>query len=190
MAVQAGPGHQSYGLGHLRPAEPRGDEAVGRSHPWVVYSVQRLEDRLPMLDEDEWAEHPCQNISEQRSVADRLGCDLQRGGVHHLRHFHAGSLRTQRPSPQSRSAAHRPWRPKWVASVPPAPLPASARRRGRERSAGQAAVAARLLKAVAWCVCLKSDVNSVMKESCRCWRGQPRRRGAEQGCVQWLVVGE
>jgi hypothetical protein len=43
LAAQAGPGHQSYGLGHLWPAEPRGDEAAGRSHPWVVYSMQRLD---------------------------------------------------------------------------------------------------------------------------------------------------
>ncbi len=36
LAVQAGPGHQSYGLGHLWPAEPRGDEAAGRLHSGVV----------------------------------------------------------------------------------------------------------------------------------------------------------
>ena len=32
LAVQAGPGHQSYGLGHLWPAEPPSDEAAGLPH--------------------------------------------------------------------------------------------------------------------------------------------------------------
>jgi hypothetical protein len=50
LALQAGPGHLGNGLGHLGPAEPGGDEAAGRSHSRVVYRVQRLENRFPVLD--------------------------------------------------------------------------------------------------------------------------------------------
>jgi hypothetical protein len=39
LAKQASPGHYCYGLGHLWPAEPSGDEAVGRPHSGVVYGV-------------------------------------------------------------------------------------------------------------------------------------------------------
>ncbi len=38
-------------------------------------------------------------------------------------------------------------------------------------------------------VCLMSDVNSAMKESCRCWRAN-NGGVAEQGCDQWLEVSE
>ncbi len=92
LALQAGPGHLGNGLGHLGPAEPGGDEAAGRSHSRVVYRVQRLENRFPVLDRYQRAEHPCRNVPEQFSVADCLGCDLQRGGVRHLRHLRAGPL--------------------------------------------------------------------------------------------------
>ncbi len=39
LTVQAGPGHLSYGLGHLWPAEPGGEEAAGHTHSGMVYSV-------------------------------------------------------------------------------------------------------------------------------------------------------
>jgi hypothetical protein len=58
----------------------------------VVYRVQRLENRLPVLDRYERAEHPFRNVPEQRRVADCLGYDLQCGEVHHLRHLWAGQL--------------------------------------------------------------------------------------------------
>jgi hypothetical protein len=79
LALQAGPGHLGNGLGHLWPAEPSCDEAGGRSHSRVVYRVQRLEDCFSVLDRYQRAEHPCRNVPEQRSVADCLGCYLQRG---------------------------------------------------------------------------------------------------------------
>jgi hypothetical protein len=50
LALQAGPGHLCNGLGHLWPAELGGDEAAGRAHSRVVYRVQRLKNRLPVLD--------------------------------------------------------------------------------------------------------------------------------------------
>jgi hypothetical protein len=43
LALQAGPGH-------LGPAELGGDEAAGGSHSQVVYRVQGLENRFPVLD--------------------------------------------------------------------------------------------------------------------------------------------
>ena len=70
LALQAGPGHLGNGLGHLGPAEPGGDEVAGRLHSRVVYRVQRLENRLPVLDWYQRAEHPCRNVPEQRHVAD------------------------------------------------------------------------------------------------------------------------
>ncbi len=93
LAVQAGPGSELWPW-PFAASSTNIDEAVGHSHPWVVYSVQRLEDHLPMLDGDKRAEHPCQNVPEQRFITDHLGCDLQCGGVHHLHHFRAGSLRS------------------------------------------------------------------------------------------------
>jgi hypothetical protein len=92
LALQAGPGHLSNGLGHLWPAEPNRDEAAGRSHSRVVYRVQRLENRLPVLDRYQRAEHPRRNVPEQRSVADCLGCYLQCGRTRHLCHLRAGPL--------------------------------------------------------------------------------------------------
>ncbi len=58
LALQAGPGHLGNGLGHLWPAEPSCDEAAGRPHPRVVYRVQRPENRLPVLERYQRAEHP------------------------------------------------------------------------------------------------------------------------------------
>jgi hypothetical protein len=67
---------------------------------------------------------------------------------------------------------------------------------GRWLGGGGCAVAeGRRLKASATAfswpgVCLMSDVNSAMKESCAAGAGRPRRRCAEQGCDEQLVVGQ
>jgi hypothetical protein len=97
LALQAGPGHLGNGLGHLGPAETPGDEAAGRPHSRVVYRVQRLENRLPVLDRYQRAEHPCRNVPEQRRVAGCLGCDLQCGGV--LRTYKLTVLKTAAVEP-------------------------------------------------------------------------------------------
>ncbi len=52
MAVQAGPGHNGYGLGHLRPAEPCGDEAAEQGcDQWLV--VDEEEKLSPLQQEPE-----------------------------------------------------------------------------------------------------------------------------------------
>jgi hypothetical protein len=92
LALHAGPGHLGDGLGHLWPAEPSCDEVAGRPHPRVVYGVERLENRLPVLQWYQRAENPCRNVPKQRGVSDCLGCDLQCGGAHHRCHLRAGPL--------------------------------------------------------------------------------------------------
>jgi hypothetical protein len=145
-------------------------------HSRVVYSVQRLENRLPMLDGHERAEHPCRNVPEQRLVADRLGGDLQRGGVHHLRHLQAVSLRSGHfrrvhrlcigdggqdgPFCSRQSSVVRPGEGRWLGGGG-CPVAVGGRLKASDTT-------------FSWHgVCLMSDVNSAMKESCRCWQADP-----------------
>jgi hypothetical protein len=46
LAGQAGPSHQSDGLGHLWPAKSGFDEALCSPHSMMMDGVQRLENRL------------------------------------------------------------------------------------------------------------------------------------------------
>jgi hypothetical protein len=123
-------------------------------------------------------------VPEQRVVADHLGCDLQCGRVHHLRHLWA-----------ERCAAAIAEKSTACASAMAAKMGHSGVTRpssGQSLAVGAgeigcavgdccAAAGGHQLKASAttfsWPgVCLVSDVNSAMKDSCRCWR-------ADQGVV-------
>ncbi len=187
LALQARPGHLGNGLGHLWPAEPGGDEVAGSSHSRVVYRVQRLENRFPVLDRYQRAEHPCRNVPEHSSVSVCLGCDLQRGGVWQVPWVEA--IAEKLTGCASAMAA----RIGQSGAASPSSGQSSAVEAGDGRWLGGGGCAAaeggRLRAFSCPGVCRMSEVNSTMKESCRCWRadqgGVVRNRDVTSGL--WSV---